>query len=48
VRQYVDAHPKGQFGKHSYRLDELGLDGDALAERFQRYIQHHDVERETF
>jgi hypothetical protein len=48
VRQYVDAHPKGQFGKHSYRLDELGLDGDALAERFQRYIRHHDVERETF
>jgi hypothetical protein len=45
---YIEAHPKGQFGKHDYRLDELGLDGDALAERFSRYSQRHDVEREEF
>jgi hypothetical protein len=44
---YVDAHPKGKFGRHSYALDELGLDGDALAERFGGYIKRHDVARES-
>jgi hypothetical protein len=48
IRQYVDAHPKGQFGRHSYRLADFGLDGDALAERFSRYIKQHDVAREDF
>ena len=45
---YLDAHPKGKFGKHSYHLDELGLDGEAIAERFSDYIKRHDVARETF
>ncbi len=45
---YLEAHPKGQFGKHSYHLDELGLDGAALSERFADYIKRHDVARETF
>ncbi len=44
---YVEAHPKNQFGRHSYALGELGLDGDALADRFSDYIKRHDVERET-
>ena len=44
---YVEAHPKGQFGKHAYALDELGLNGDALAERFGDYIKRHDVVRES-
>jgi hypothetical protein len=48
IRRYVDAHPKGQFGRHSYRLEEFGLDGDALAERFGRYSRQHDVAREDF
>ena len=48
MRQYVAAHPKGQFGRHSYRLDEYGLDGDALAERFSGYITQHNVAREQF
>lgn len=45
---YVEAHPKGKFGKHSYRLEELGLDGDAIADRFSDYIKRHDVARESF
>ena len=45
---YSTRIPKGEFGKHSYRLEELGLDGDAIAERFSRYSRRHDVEREAF
>ena len=44
---YLEAHPKGQFGHHAYQLDELGLDGDALSERFSDYIKRHDVAREV-
>ncbi len=44
---YVEAHPKGKFGRHAYALDELGLDGDALAERFGDYIKRRDVARES-
>ncbi len=47
ITAYVEAHPKGQFGRHSYNLDELGLDGDALADRYSDYIKRHDVAREA-
>jgi hypothetical protein len=47
ITEYIAAHPKGEFGRHSYRLEEYGLDGDALAERFSSYIERHAVERET-
>ena len=47
ITQYVDAHPKGQFGVHRYDLAEFGLDADALAERFAGYTERYDVPRET-
>jgi hypothetical protein len=47
MNAYVEAHPKGKFGKHAYHLDELGLDGDAISERFSDYIKSHDVARES-
>ncbi len=47
MQAYVDAHPKGKFGKHTYALDDLGLDGGELSERFSDYIKRHDVARET-
>jgi hypothetical protein len=47
ITQYVDAHPKGQFGAHRYDVAEFGLDADALAERFAGYVERYDVPRET-
>ena len=47
ISRYVEAHPKGQFGRHSYALDDLGLNADALAERFSEYITRRDVIREA-
>jgi hypothetical protein len=40
---HVESHPKGRFGTHGYDLAEFGLDGDALRERFARYVAHYDV-----
>jgi hypothetical protein len=48
MSKYVAEHPKGKFGRHSYRLEELGLDGAATAERFSRYSRRHDVAPEAF
>ncbi len=47
VQHYVDTHPKGRFGTHSYDLAGLGLDAAALEDRFAPYIARYDVVRET-
>ena len=46
IAAYVDAHPKGQFGAHTYDVTEYGLDPDELAERFAGYIARYDIVRE--
>src|SRR5438270_4223291 len=43
---YVSANPKGKFGVHGYDLDEFGLDGDELGERFAGYVARYDVPTE--
>ena len=43
---YVDANPKGKFGVHGYDLDEFGLDGDELGERFGGYVARYDIPTE--
>jgi hypothetical protein len=47
ISAYVDAHPKGQFGTHTYDVAEFGLDADELAERFRGYTEHYGVRREA-
>ena len=47
IADYVDAHPKGQFGAHAYDVAEFGLDADVLAERFAGYLDRYDVRREA-
>jgi hypothetical protein len=46
ITNYVDAHPRGQFGAHRYDVSEYGLDTDALAERFADYTDRYAVPRE--
>ena len=38
MRDYLDAHPQGEHGRHAYALDDLGLDEGDLRERFADYI----------
>jgi sulfotransferase family protein len=47
VRSYADANPKGRHGSHRYDLDDLGLDGGALRDRFAEYEARYDVRREV-
>jgi hypothetical protein len=47
IAAYVNAHPKGQFGAHTYDLDEFGLDPVELAARFAGYVDRYDVRREA-
>lgn len=35
--RYLAEHPQGEHGQHRYALDDLGLDADALRERFGDY-----------
>jgi hypothetical protein len=43
---YVDGHPQGEFGRHRYRLEDLGLDAGELAYRFADYVSQYGVARE--
>jgi hypothetical protein len=45
---HIASHPKGRFGRHGYDLDEYGLDGPALAERFRPYVERYGVPLESF
>ena len=44
---YVSSHPQGEFGRHRYQLDELGLDAGELADRFAGYVSTYGVARES-
>jgi hypothetical protein len=44
MRQYMTEHPVGEHGRHSYRLEELGLDAGAIDDRFTRYRERFDLE----
>jgi len=43
IRTYVDAKPKGKFGKHRYSAEEWGFDPAALRERMRPYTDHYGV-----
>jgi len=45
--EYVQAHPRGEFGAHRYDFASLGLDEGALRERFADYIARYDIPAET-
>jgi hypothetical protein len=37
VGPYLDSHPKGRHGRHSYTLEQFGLDAERLTEQFADY-----------
>jgi len=41
MKNYADAHPMGQHGKHEYQLDEYGLSADQILKRFEFYIREY-------
>jgi hypothetical protein len=47
MREHVESHPKGRFGRHGYDLAEFGLDGGALAERFRPYVDRYGLPLES-
>lgn len=47
VAAYIAAHPKGALGAHRYDLDDVGLEGGALRERFAGYAERYGVPAEA-
>jgi len=46
MRSYVAAHPRGEHGRHEYRLEVLGLDEAELTERFDAYRDRFEISPE--
>jgi len=47
IRRYVEAKPKGKFGRHRYSAEEWGFDPVKLRERMLPYTDHYGVELEA-
>lgn len=47
VTAFIAANPKGRFGTHGYRLEDYGLDGAAVRERFADYVERYAVTPEA-
>jgi hypothetical protein len=47
MRAHVESRPKGRFGTHKYDLDEFGLEGPALTERFADYVERYQIPLES-
>ena len=45
--KYINCPTKGRFGTHRYDLDEFGLDGPALTERFADYVERYQIPLES-
>lgn len=43
MQRYVGDHPRGEHGRHGYDVEGLGLDRDALTERFAAYRERFDI-----
>jgi len=41
MTSYLDEHPHGEHGPHTYSFEDLGLDASELRERFAPYIERY-------
>jgi hypothetical protein len=46
IQGWIHANPQNKYGRHRYALEDFGLSRDGLDERFKRYREYFDVERE--
>ncbi len=47
MRDYLDSRSKGRHGSRSYEFDDLGLDRDAMRQRFAPYMERFHVPEES-
>ena len=43
AEQYLKANPQNRFGRHSYRLDDFGLDEETIDRAFSAYRARHAI-----
>ena len=48
MRQYLEAHPRDEFGAHRYSLAAFGLEEDAVNARFKGYRERFEIESEPY
>jgi hypothetical protein len=46
MQTWLDDHPQHQAGKHTYSLDDYGLDRTTVEARFEEYLQRFQVVRD--
>ena len=46
MTSYMAAHPKGEFGAHTYDIASFGLNPAELSERFADYVSRYDIPAE--
>jgi len=47
IRRYLEAKPKGKFGKHKYSAEEWGFDPAKLREKMLPYTDYYDIKLEA-
>jgi hypothetical protein len=47
MQRYIDSHPQGRHGTHSYSFDASGLDLDEQRAKFAAYQARFDVPSEV-
>ena len=47
INEYLEARPRGGYGRNLYRFDEFGLNPAREKERFRRYVEVFGIEQEA-
>ena len=46
MSRWLEANPKGKHGKHSYRLEDYGIDRAEVEKLFGDYVERYDLSME--
>jgi hypothetical protein len=47
MHRYLEAHPRGEWGAHTYDLASYGLDAARIRDRFADYSARYDIPSES-